>query len=172
MVPVAATATEPGDPDGLDLGRLRGLAVVARNEAGFEYLALSDGWRRIRLDVVEGTLGRGEWVKFDYRLTGFDQLEHRLLTLRRLAALRRDGRLADRLFPVAAALPRRLEALRVADALRDRAPYRDIAVALYGETRVRSDWRTRSDYLLSKVRRHAAEARQMLAGGYRALFGR
>lgn len=143
---------------------------MARNDTGCEYIALSDGWRRLRLDVVEGSIGAAAWVRFDYRLTGFRDLEPRLQTLRRLAGLRRDGRFNLRQFPIPAGLPRRLEALRVADGLRAGASYREVAEALFGEARVRADWRTRSDYLLSKIRRRAAEARQMLAGEYRTLL--
>ena len=144
---------------------------MARGDGGQTYLALSDGWRRIRLDVVEGTLGDSAHVRLDYLLSGFRDLEPRLRTIRRLAGLRSDGRLDRALYPVPAGMIRRIEALQVADALRDGTSYRDIAIALFGEARVRSDWRTRSDYLLSHIRRRAAEARLMLAGGYKALFG-
>jgi hypothetical protein len=43
---------------------------------------------------------------------------------------------------------------------------------LFGEERVRAEWRGRSDYLLSRVRRRAAEAREMARGGWRALLAR
>jgi len=172
VVPVRAGPAEPGDPDAFALDTLRTASTVARGQGGQEYLVLSDGWRRLRLDVIEGTLGEDGFVRFDYRLSGFQNLEPRLRTLHRLAGLRRDGRFDARQFPVAAGMPRRLEALRVADGLRAGASYREIAEAVFGEARVRADWRTRSDYLLSRIRRRAGEARQMLAGGYRALMCR
>jgi len=172
VIAVRAAPAEAGDPDALDLDRLRPLATVARSDSGREYVALSDGWRRLRLDVVEGTIGTAPWVRLDYRLSGFQGLEDRLRTLHRLAGLKRDGRFDVQHFPAPAGLPRRLEALRVADGLRAGASYRQVAEALFGEARVRADWRTRSDYLLSKIRRRATEARHMLAGGYRALLGR
>lgn len=167
---VRAAPAQPGDPDSLDLNDLTSLATLVHADNGYEYLALSDGWRRIRLDVVEGTLTPGSCVRLDYRMSGFQHLEARLLTLRRLAGLHRGGRLEESLYAAQPGLPRRLEALRVADALRDRASYREIAACLFGEDRVGTEWRTRSDYLLSRIRRRAAEARQMLAGGYTALF--
>jgi hypothetical protein len=40
------------------------------------------------------------------------------------------------------------------------------------ETIVRAEWRGRSDYLLSRVRRRVAEAREMGRGGWRALLAR
>ena len=172
VVEVRATPAKPTDPDALDLGDLGQFAIVAHSGTGHDYIALSDGWRRLRLDVVEGSLGDAGQVRFDYRLSGFRNLEDRLQTLRRLAALRRAKRFDQRLFPVSRGLPRRLDALRVADGLHAGASYRDIAIALFGESSVRADWRTRSDYLLSRVRRHAGEARHMLGGGYRMLLRR
>jgi hypothetical protein len=169
-VPVRATAAPADDPDGLDLERLRALTTVARADCGQEYLVLSDGWRRLRLDVVEGSVCERKCVRLDYRLSGFQLLEPRLRTLHGLAALRRTGHFEPKLHPAASGLPRRLEALQVADGLSAGGSYRDIAVALFGEARVRADWRKGSDYLLSRVRRRAAEARKMLSGGYRSLF--
>lgn len=170
VVAVRAIPAQRGDPDGLDLERLRALATLARAECGQEYLVLSDGWRRLRLDVVEGSLCECPCVRLHYRLSGFQDLEPRLRTLHRLAALRRTGTFEPKLHPAASGLPRRLEALQVADGLRAGGSYREIAVALFGEAHVRMDWRRRSDYLLSRVRRRAAEARQMLSGGYRSLL--
>lgn len=170
VVAVRAAPTDAGDPDAFRVDAAESTATIARGIAGHEYIVLSDGWRRLRLDIVEGSASRGEWVRLDYRLSGFRALEPKLQTLRQLALLRRDGRLLPRLFPRPSGLSRRVEAIRVADALADGASYRDIAVVLFGEARVRTDWRTRSDYLLSRLRRRAAEARHMLAGGYRSLF--
>jgi len=171
VVAVRAHPADPGDPDALDLAPLRQFTTLASGAGGYQYIALSDGWRRLRLDVVDGAVADDGWTRFDFCLSGFCGLEPRLRTLRRLADLKRAGHFVEDRYPVAAGLPRRLEALQVADALRDGASYRDIAIALFGQARVRADWRTRSDYLLSRVRRRAAEARRMLAGGYRALLG-
>jgi len=170
VVPVRAAAADADDPDALDLGRLRAFTTLARADCGQEYLVLSDGWRRLRLDVVEGSLCKNACVRLDYRLSGFENLEPRLLTLHRLAALRRTGHFEPKLHPAASGLPRRLEALQVADGLSAGGSYREIAVALFGEARVCSDWRKRSDYLLSRIRRRAAEARKMASGGYRSLL--
>jgi len=115
VVAVRAIPAERGDPDGLDLERLRALATLARAERGQEYLVLSDGWRRLRLDVVEGSLCERPCVRLHYRLSGFQDLEARLRTLHRLAALRRTGTFEPKLHPTASGLPRRLEALQVAD---------------------------------------------------------
>lgn len=81
------------------------------------------------------------------------------------------GRFARLLFPDELGGPRRLETLRVGDAIAAGASYREMAIALYGEAVVREEWRGRSDFLMSRVRRRAAEARAMTAGGWRALLG-
>ena len=81
VVAVGAIPAQPDDSDGLDLGRLRGLATLAHADCGQEYLVLSDGWRRLRLDVVEGSLCEGTCVRLDYRLSGFRDLEPRLRRL-------------------------------------------------------------------------------------------
>lgn len=132
---------------------------------------LSDGWRRIRVDVVEGTLLSQAPARLDYLLSGMTRLEAPLLALRRMLALWRTGRFARLLFPDEPGLPRRLEALRVGDALADGASYREMAIALFGQDRVRAEWKGRSDFLLSRVRRRADEARGMSAGGWRGLLG-
>lgn len=169
VVSVRAEPVSAADPDAFALARLAGRASLARGDDGREHLVVSDGWRRLRLDVVEGTLLGGE-VRLHFELAGFAQLDVHLLTVRRLLSLWRKGRFLRALFQPLAGLSHRLEALRVADALTAGASHREIAVALYGEQHVRAEWHGRSDFLLSRVRRRAAEARRMEKGGYRALL--
>lgn len=170
VVPVRAAPIAGGHADAFELARLADRVSLARGEDGREHLVLSDGWRRLRLDVVEGTLlGQGS-VRLEFELAGFARLEAKLLTVRRLLSLWRRGRFLGALFPPLAGLPHRLEALRVADARAAGAPNRDIAAALYGGQRVSAEWDGPSDFLLSRVRRRAAEARRMERGGWRALL--
>jgi hypothetical protein len=170
VVSVCVEAAEPEDPEALDLTRLGPHAVFARGDDGREYLSVSDGSQRLRLDVVEGSLGASARVRLHYRLSGFTDLEPQLRVLRRLLALRRDGVFGRALRPHLPRMAQRLEALRVADALADGASYRDVAIALFGIDRVREEWGGRSDFLLSRVRRRTDEARRMASGDYRMLF--
>lgn len=170
VLAVRAEPAPPGDADAFALGQWGHWATLVRGDGGSEHLALSDGWRRIRIDVVEGTLAGGH-VRLHYLLSGFAGLEPRLLAARRLRALWERRRFVRALFPSMAGLPRRLEALRVADALADGASYREIACALFGEARVRAEWRAGSEFMLSRVRRRVAEAQRMTAGGWRDLLG-
>lgn len=170
VVPVRATPVRRDHPEAFALARFGHHALLARGEGDREHLVLSDGWRRLRIDIIEGTLIGYESVRLDFQLAGFAHLDTRLLTIRRLLALWRRGRFASSLFQPLARLPQRLEALRAGDARAAGASHREIAVALYGEARVRAEWGGRSDSLLMRIRRRVAEARRMERGGYRALF--
>jgi len=169
VLQVRAVPSGGADPEAIDLARLARWATIVRG-AGREHVALSDGWHRIRIDVVEGTLVEEGPARLDYLLSGLTRVDAPVLTLRRMLGLWRTGRFARPLYPAEPGLPRRLETLRVGDALAAGASYREMAVALYGEERVRTDWKGRSDYLMSRVRRRVAEARAMAAGGWRALL--
>ena len=46
--------------------------------SGSEHLSISNGFQRIRLDIVSGTLLRGP-VRLHYRLAGFDDTDAQLL---------------------------------------------------------------------------------------------
>jgi len=170
VLQVRAEPTAPEDPEALDLTRVRHQATLARNDDGREYLALSNGCQRIRLDVIEGSLCASAQVRLHYQLSGFTGLEPCIRVLRQLLALRRDDGFDLSLFPRLPRMAQRLEALRVSDALADGASYRDVAIALFGIERVREEWGGRSDFLLSRVRRRAAEAQRMAAGRYRDLL--
>lgn len=170
VLQVRAVPADGSDPEAIDLARLARWATIVRG-GDREHVALSDGWHRIRIDVVEGTLVEEGPARLDYLLSGLTRVDAPVLTLRRMLGLWRTGRFARLLYPTEPGLPRRLETLRVGDAIAAGASYREMAVALYGEGVVRSEWKGRSDFLMSRVRRRAAEARAMAAGGWRALLG-
>ncbi|WP_066827731.1 DNA -binding domain-containing protein [Sphingomonas mali] len=171
MLQVRAVPVEGSDPEAIDLARLTRWATIVRG-GGREHVALSDGWHRIRIDVVEGTLVEEGPARLDYLLSGLTTVDAHVLTLRRMLGLWRTGRFVRMLFPKEPGLPRRLETLRVGDAITAGASHREMAAALYGDALVRAEWKGRSDFLMSRVRRRAAEARAMAAGGWRALLGR
>ena len=50
------------------------------------------------------------------------------------------------------------------------APYREIAIALFGEARVEADWGDPRDHLRDQVRRAVRRGRQLMQGGYRKLL--
>jgi hypothetical protein len=168
---VAAHPTHRGDPDGVRLAEFAHWLTVATGPAGTEHAALSDGWRRIRLDVEAGNLSNHETILLRYRLQGTLSADLRVLSLRRLLHLLRHRRFARTLFPRDPRMARWLTVLRVHDALMDGASQREIGKALYGETRIEHGWEGQSDSLRSRVRRLVGEARTMAQGAYRQLLG-
>ena len=170
VVAVRAEPVAPGDPDAFDIDRFAPMATLVVTAAGHEHLVLSDGWRRVRLDIVQGSLNGARPVRLRYLISGLTGAEAHLLTIQRLLGLSRHGRFVRGLFPAEPGIDRRIEALRVGDALSAGASYREAAIALYGEDRVQVEWKAQSDFLLSRVRRRALEAQQMAGGGWRTLL--
>lgn len=164
---------DAGHPDGFDRASLAPWLTVVTGADGREHAVLSDGYRRIRIDIDDGSLVAGAPVVLRYSLIGEvgRATDTRLMPLRRLAGFLRTGRFIPALFPAERRVERLIEVLRVADALDAGASQRDIAAALYGSDRISSDWRTASDSLRSRVRRLVREARRMAAGAYRGLLG-
>lgn len=169
---VAAQPAGPLDRDGFDPGRLARWLTVAVDADGREHAVLSDGYRRIRLDVVSGSLRLRCPLLLSYHLKGIASAAPKLLPLRRLIALCQRGRFSPSLFPADRRIPRWLEVLRVYDALRDGASQREIGAALFGHDRIEQDWADGADSLRSRVRRLVREARAMAQGGYRSLMRR
>jgi hypothetical protein len=131
---------------------------------------LTDGWHRIRLDVVSGSLAAGRPVLLRYALAGTLSAEAQLLPLRRLLHLYRYRRFASSLYPVDRRIDRAVTALRVHDAVAAGASHREIAQALFGAERVRKDWSIGSDCLRSRVRRLIVNARRMRNGDFKTWF--
>lgn len=152
-----------------ELARVAAIStIVADGEQ--EHLLVSDGLRAIRLDLLSGSLRRGP-VRLHYRLAGLASAERPLLTLRRLLALWRTGRLSAQLHPVEARAARFVLMLRVHDALASGATQREIAAGLLSAEAGEARWRVRAPTVRSRVQRLVRSARFMAAGGYLALLG-
>lgn len=169
---VTAVPTGAGDPDGISIADLARWLTVAAGPSGGEHAVLSDGWRRIRLDIEAGRFADAETVRLHYALHGTVSAERRILPLRRFLHLCRHRRFSRALFPPDPRMKRLLAVLRVQDALADGASQREIGAALYGDDRIRHGWSEGSDSLRSRVRRLVREARAMASGGYRLLLQR
>ncbi len=158
-----------GDPEGFDLMEVGCFSALLRDDAAREHVVLGDGLRRLRLDVAGGSLLAGP-VRLRFRLEGLHAIEAPLLTLRRLAGLDRLGRMPHQLYPVERRASRWIQALRAVDAEARGASQREIAEALVGSARIRSDWNAGSDYLRSQVRRLLGLGRRMVRGDWRDLL--
>jgi hypothetical protein len=145
------------------------MATVVVHGAGGEHLVLSDGYRRIRIDVIRGTLCEGP-VHLRYELQGLVGIDSKILTLRGLLALCRLGRFARDLHPPEHMAPRWVAALRVYDAMREGASQRQVAAVIYGEKSTAVDRESGSDFLRLRIQRLVRVGRYMAAGGYQTLL--
>lgn len=159
-----ACPTAAQDPDALDLDRLQPWLTLVADENG-EHIALSDGWRRVRIDIEDGSLAVGTPIVLHYAIQGIESAAPKLLPLARLVDIVRNGRFSRSLFPSDTRIDRHILALRVHDALVAGASQREIADVLYGEASPEL-----ADSLRSRVRRLVREARRMASGGYRSLL--
>lgn len=162
-------ATDPGDPDGFDITRMACPVLVLTEPSGVERVLVGDEKGEVRLDIRTGTILNGP-VRLRYDLAGARGVEAKLLTLCRLMALIRLGRIPRRLLPPSRRTGRWAMALQALDARRAGASHREIAVALFGEEVVVQDWDGRSTYLRSRVQRLLRLGKALVQGGYRRLL--
>jgi len=170
VVKVEAIPRDPDEPLTFDLGKMALAALVLRDPSGTEHLLIGDDVCQVRLDVMAGTVLDGP-VQLRYHLAGSVGLEAKLLTLQRLVALMRFGRIPRRLVPQDQRTRRCMMALRALDARRAGATHREIAAVLFGEATVDADWNGRSAYLRCRVQRLIRLGETLVAGGYRRLLG-
>lgn len=157
-------------PDHADLSSLKPWLSVMTDAVGREQAVLSDGWRRIRLQVLEGSLvGEGPALLL-YHLDGLVAADRHILPLRRFLDLVRRDRFSLSLYPRDPRTDRWIEMLRVHDAVLDGASLREIGRALFGAERVDRDWNGPSDSLRSRVRRLTRDAAALARGAYRDLL--
>lgn len=161
----AVAAGRRAAADAFDLRRYSDFSVLVRSADGAEHLLLSDGQRTLRLDVQRGSLANGP-VELRYLLAGFASAEAPLLTLRRLLALQRSGRLARSLHRPETRARRWILMLRARDAFAAGADQRAIAESLLSREAAGPRWRSRVSSLRSQVQRLVRGARLMAGGAY------
>ena len=165
-----AEGAPSSDPaDSFDIERFRGISTIIPGSDGGEHLLISDGLRTIRVDVWPRSLAAGP-AQLRYRLAGFASVERPLLTLRRLLALQRNGRFSRALHAREARTRRWQLLLRAHDALAAGADQREIAAELLSDAAAGARWRVRAASVRSQVQRLVRSARDMAAGGFRALL--
>ncbi len=135
---VHAIPARDGGPDALDLTRIPVEAVIAREPDGLEHAIIADGPRRLRLEVHGASLTSGP-VFLHYDLSGFAHLRQRLLSLSRLEALKRLGRLPRNLYPLDPISMRWSLALAAWDLRAAGASQIDIAVTLFSDAQIDAD---------------------------------
>lgn len=170
-LPVSVAPCAACGEDGIDVARLAPWLCITTDAKGREYAALTDGWRHLRLDIIDGSLVRSEGaILLGYELWGSKTAARRLRTLERFLDLVRTGRFRASLYPPDPAVGRGVALLRVHDARASGASHREIGEILFGMQAVESGWDGRSDHVRQRVRRMVKSARAMAAGGYRLLM--
>lgn len=167
---VTAEPAEQTGQDSFDPERLARWLHVVVDAGGREHAVMSDGTRRIRLDVEVGSLRDRHPVRLHYRLSGVATVAPKLLSLRRLISLVQRNRFPRSLFPADRRVRRFVEVLRVHDALDQGASQREIGLILFGGDRREMSWPGPGDSVRSRVRRLVSDARAMAQGGYRSLL--
>lgn len=159
----------PSVADDRDLLRSGCFSAVLLGADPTEQVLFSDGLHNLRLEIQSGSLLAGP-VQLRFRLEGLGGIDAPLLTLRRLVALHRLGRMPRQLFPRDRRIDRGILTLRAFDAWSAGATRREIAAALFGKDAVERDWGGPSDHLHSRVKRLLRAARMMVRGDWRRLL--
>jgi hypothetical protein len=103
-------------------------------------------------------------------ILGIENVAPRLRALACLNDLWLFKRLDRRYFPPDSRGGRFAIVLRALDGWRQGATHRDIAVALFGENRVETDWRHPGSHLRDRVRRAIHRGRWLMESGYQKLL--
>ena len=135
---------------------------------GRQHLLFSESGCALQLDIRGTSLSEPVRLLTDAVLPAA-HLRARLVALEGLANIIGRGRFPDH--RMIEPRGRRLRVvLQALDGWLAGAPYREIAVALFGEARVEADWRDPRDHLRDQVRRAVRRGRELMRGGYRKLL--
>lgn len=157
----------PDETDALDFRRLDLGLTVFTERPGVERVVISDGPRRLRLELRGASVLDGP-VRLHIRVA-LASLDQRVAALRRLAGLVRAGRLPASLYPPDPVVARRALALAAWDAAWAGDSQRRIIGEVLGETLVPGDLvdERRFDSLRMRVARLIAHAEARIDAGAR-----
>lgn len=149
----------------LDISKLRCRTIILRGADGVEHVLFANNGRSLQL-VVHGATIRMPVHLLTSAISESQRIERRLHLLRRLSDLVHRGDLSPRLYPPDPRCRRLAFVLRVLDGALAGASQRDIANALFGTSRVASDWTESGGYLRDRLRRAIRRGRWLMQGGY------
>ncbi|WP_316979499.1 DNA -binding domain-containing protein [Shumkonia mesophila] len=136
---------------------------------GMQHLELRDGGRALQLCVSGASIFDSVHLMTD-AVVDPRRLRARLDALGCLNELLAEGKFPARSRPDDSRGRRLREVLQALDGWLIGASYREIAIALFGESPVEADWRDPRDHLRDRVRRAIRRGRTLMAGGYRMLL--
>lgn len=141
-------------------------STILTLQNGEEHLLLRRDKCALQLVCPEGGLQEGR-LSFSHFVAGPDQLTRQIVPLRQLESLYRLGRLPRTLFPLAAHAQRLRLVLQALDGRLAGASYREIALTIFNEKRVREDWDGTGCNLFAQTRRTVQRGLYLMREGYR-----
>jgi hypothetical protein len=153
---------------GFDIERFGAAASVIINAEGNEHITVNTGRMCWRVDVLKGSVLSGP-AQLNIVLGDVHDAPRHLRALQQLLTVH-DSPAKMAALHSPKSNHRIVSALRVYDALSDGASYRAIAIALFGERRVKEEWSAMSDSMRLQIRRLAKHARQLAGGGWKTLL--
>jgi hypothetical protein len=158
-----------GGQIGFQIDRFADRATVIVARTGCEHVTINDGHFCWRFDILAGSVLNGP-VNLGVVIDDMARANQQLATVQRLIALHNNPASFGASRPRTKNNLRIATALRVSDALGAGASYRQIAITLFGEARVRDEWNGASDSMRSRVRRLVGLANDLAAGGWQTLL--
>lgn len=152
-------------PLALPTGRV---TVFAETDDRYHVLFAEDN-RHLQLEV----LGPVDLSSLELRIgvvPRLDRLPSQVRSLRCLADLAEHRALRRSLYFPHPRGRRLVSVLQALDGWLAGAPHREIAIALFGEYRVKRDWSDPRNHLRDQIRRAIARGRSLMAGGYLLLL--
>lgn len=148
----------------IDLDHLSCRVCVVTERSQLAHIVFAQEGRQLQL-ALSTQFGAGPGMLTPAVLAR-DLAGRRALALKRFADLISHGQLRHHLYPAETRAPRYARILQALDGARQGVRYREIAVGLFGEERVRADWALPDNHLRDHVRRAIAQGRALLEGGF------
>lgn len=147
--------------DQFDIRALANLVSVEVRDGTTEHWLFSNGKWCVRLDLHDGTLLGGP-LSLGHRMQGLASAEPKLVALRQLLALARQGDLPVGLQPKEVRAPRWVLELRTADGIAAGASQHEMARLFFGQSVAAGRWRVESASYRLRIQRLARAARRNL----------
>lgn len=161
LVVAARRCLGADDVNRIDFASMPAEVTVLKLESGTEHVLIRSGTHSLQISVNEGSVLQGP-VTLKFQISGLRHTPLKILALKRLTAFQNLGRFPASLFTPDSRAQRWFMALRALDMQSAGHSREEIAQALLGE----SLHSTRSDWVLSRLRRLLGTAKHIADIGY------
>jgi len=163
------SSENPGFGSIISLGELECRKTILQTFDGAQHLLLRDQWRLAQLRCLGEEISADPFA-LEIVVDDFPDVETRLRLVKRFADICRNRPPARRQAMWTVEAMRHRDALAALDRRMERLSYRQIAVFLYGDKAVQSDWNNPDQTMKNRVIRSVKRGFRMMNGGYRALL--